>query len=763
MPDFESIGNSLTELQQLAVMYNRYEENPQEFLDNVHSRSQDELSEFLDVAKTLITKTVEGVFQISPVVFVRYVLINRILQGETVTLEDISELQNRVDERDIDFFSEYTEYLEPISAQKERTRSAFANWTPFRVLFFIDYWKRSKNVKAHLQDVASVIRNKLDLRNCDKHLAGFEWNQNFGTDRCWIAFFPEDRGNHKQAYQIFLGIYPLNFQYGIGVGHGLEVGEDQVTDVAPNDFSVAAMLDSLKGQVSEFYSLNRAISISTSARGQVSLQKPEAQNLILYGPPGTGKTFTVQRRAVELIDGERVSVSEQSDRFRKYVHERRIELVTFHPSYSYEEFVEGFRYDEEKKIPILHNGVIKRLVKRAINPEQVLYRDNDVQIWKVSLGWPGNDALYDRCISNNEIAIGWYEDEDLTGLLKSDIRDVFTRHGEGNCTNDIRTVDYFVNEMHDGDFVAIRKDDKCIRAIGVVDGEYQYKENYNDHPHVRSVRWVDIRDHDIYELNGSISLTMPAIYRLNRIPFQDFVALLPQQQDDRPFVLIIDEINRGDLSRIFGELVTLLEPDKRKGAMNEMTVRLAYSQEPFSLPQNLHVFGTMNTADRSIALLDVALRRRFEFEELMPDVEFVRSELVAALDAEETEIDLSADQVELICDVFIKLNQRITILLDRDHQLGHSYFMQVRSMADTHKVLYGQVFPLIQEYFYNNREQLIKVLGHYDQNVKSGFIHSLEANYSGAFGDEEVLGNDMPWEFHPYQTGELEDVLRNTF
>ena len=194
-----------------------------------------------------------------------------------------------------------------------------------------------------------------------------------------------------------------------------------------------------------------------------------------------------------------------------------------------------------------------------------------------------------------------------------------------------------------------------------------------------------------------------------------------------------------------------------------MTVRLPYSQELFSLPMNLYVLGTMNTADRSIALLDVALRRRFNFEELMPDVDIVRSSLAVALDSEETEFDLSADQVELICHVFRVLNQRITVLLDRDHQIGHSYFMKVRNLADVHQALYSSIFPLLQEYFYNNRERLTQVLGQYDITEKHGFVHSLESDYSGAFGTEEVLGDDMPWEFHRYQIGELEDVLRNTF
>jgi hypothetical protein len=490
-------------------------------------------------------------------------------------------------------------------------------------------------------------------------------------------------------------------------------------------------------------------------------------NVILYGPPGTGKTYSVQRRALQIIDPESVDLPDDSvgERCRRYMSRGRVEFLTFHPSYSYEEFVEGYRYDVEAQIPTIRDGVFKTLVNRAVNPRQGPAVAEGARIWKVSLGKPSEPQVLEQCLANNEFAVGWLGEQDLTDSDREAIKELFGEHGGGDkATNNINSVDYLVNEIREGDYVAVFRNRREIQAIGVVTGEYQYKgEGHDGFPHTRPVEWLDQRVHDIYEMNGSTNLTRTTVYPLDRISLQDFVELLPEyQKTEEPYVLIIDEINRGNISRIFGELITLLEPDKRRGAQNELSVRLPYSQQNFTVPSNLYVIGTMNTADRSIALIDVALRRRFMFEEMMPSVRVVR-EILATKSKEDAGTGLSTDQINLICHTFEVLNRRITVRLDRDHQIGHSYFLDATSMERMHQVLYGTVFPLLQEYFYNDWDSLRLVLGEYDADAKiKGFVASLEDEYDNVFG-EDAPSYETPSEFHEYDPDELEEVLRNTF
>jgi 5-methylcytosine-specific restriction protein B len=145
---------------------------------------------------------------------------------------------------------------------------------------------------------------------------------------------------------------------------------------------------------------------------------------------------------------------------------------------------------------------------------------------------------------------------------------------------------------------------------------------------------------------------------------------------------------------VFGELITLIEDDKRIDEDNSLRVRLPYSGEMFGVPPNLYVLGTMNTADRSIALLDLALRRRFSFVELMPD-----SSVLGELDG----VDLRS--------VLNRLNERIRLLLDRDHQVGHSYLMNLKDKSALHHGWYNRIVPLLEEYFYNDSERLHAILG----------------------------------------------------
>lgn len=213
---------------------------------------------------------------------------------------------------------------------------------------------------------------------------------------------------------------------------------------------------------------------------------------------------------------------------------------------------------------------------------------------------------------------------------------------------------------------------------------------------------------------------------------------------DKPYILIIDEINRGNIAKILGELITLIEPSKRIGKSEGLQLTLPYSGESFGVPRNLYIIGTMNTADRSIALLDTALRRRFEFVEMMPDSEYLKDK----------KISNSGNTIEL--DRLLEsMNNRIEFLLDREHTVGHSYFMGVESIEDLRKVFKNKIIPLLQEYFYDDYAKIIAVLndnGMIKEKNKSQFSDLFDGKFSELDSEKvvyEIIESSkwLAWQF----------------
>lgn len=211
-------------------------------------------------------------------------------------------------------------------------------------------------------------------------------------------------------------------------------------------------------------------------------------------------------------------------------------------------------------------------------------------------------------------------------------------------------------------------------------------------------------------------------------------------------VFIIDEINRGNISKIFGELITLIEPSKRVGAAEEMTTVLPYSQQPFGVPNNVYIIGTMNTADRSIAAIDTALRRRFQFREMMPNADVLAG--------------ITVDGIS-ISDMLTRMNKRIEVLYDREHTIGHAYFMPLKDSPTVEtlaSIFSNSIIPLLQEYFYEDYEKIRLVLGDNRKTDDSiTFITRKQDSYADLFGTMELdLDEGYTYEINKAAFGSIE-------
>jgi 5-methylcytosine-specific restriction protein B len=483
---------------------------------------------------------------------------------------------------------------------------------------------------------------------------------------------------------------------------------------------------------------------------------PSATNLILYGPPGTGKTYETAAQAVLLCLGaDKAAPLLAEDRrtdlmaaYHQLAEAGRIEFITFHQSYSYEDFVEGLRpttdavdtlleqQEEASAAPVSggfrlrsEDGIFKRICERARLDRGDEHDDGHLDrkrpIFKMALGRKGSQE--DRItegLTNGLVHLGWGGDIDWSDDRFDSFEEIRREWNErkdpeasGKNPN-IEMIYSFRSAMQLGDYVVLSDGRDTVRAFGKVVGEYYYDAEAQYHPHRRRVEWIwqspAGADRDIFYKNY---FRRQSVYQLRPATIEwDALEAIVLGEDAlrpaataRPYVLVIDEINRANVSKVFGELITLLEPDKRLGAINELRVKLPYSDgSPFGVPANLHIIGTMNTADRSIALLDTALRRRFEFRELMP-----KPSLLKTIDG----IDLAA--------ALTTINARIEYLFDREHQIGHAYFINCHSRAAIEDTMRHKVIPLLAEYFYEDWGKVAAVLGDADESEgdrKGGFL-----------------------------------------
>jgi len=476
--------------------------------------------------------------------------------------------------------------------------------------------------------------------------------------------------------------------------------------------------------------------IESKQEPEMTEQATVPSNIILYGPPGTGKTYSTKQKAVELCDGfapnNRAEVLSRYEQLREI---NRIEFVTFHQSFSYEDFIEGLRPvltdgdDAPTSISYeCHPGIFRRICSAAEMATKAVDSSNaglDVtnrRLFKMSLGdtsRASDDYLFNESIENGYILLGWGEGLDFTGLSSvADITEKLRTVMPDIKSTDynVTSVNYILNEIKPGDLVLVSYGNLRFRAIGEVTGDYEWMDRNGTDTYCqkRSVRWLRVfEESQPIDLIFKKRLSQMTLYLMDQssIKREALQALLTPPTTGTPenYVLVIDEINRANISKVFGELITLVEPDKRLNGEEPLLVRLPYSDKPFGVPSNLHIIGTMNTADRSIALVDIALRRRFEFKEMMP------------------EYDLLPENTEGInIQTLLKtINQRIEYLYDRDHVIGHAYLMRVTSLNDLRLAFINKIIPLLQEYFYGDWKKICLVLGcPVDDSGKQGNVDS---------------------------------------
>ena len=437
------------------------------------------------------------------------------------------------------------------------------------------------------------------------------------------------------------------------------------------------------------------------------------KNVVLYGAPGTGKTYDVPELAVRLCDpsfmAAEPSREEIVSRYNQLKTEKRIAFTTFHQSLDYEDWIEGLRpvVNENNQVTYeIESGIFKKLCEEAERPvvkdKQVGISDNAV-VWKVSLAGTGDNDVRRECMENNHIRIGW----DGYGPVISDETDWSVYNGEGK-----QILDAYINKMKIGDIVMSCYSSQTIDAIGVVVGDYEFEDKFPNYKRVRRVNWlVKNINENIVEMNDGKTMTLGTVYRLNSITLDNVKSILEKyntsskmEENDKAYVMVIDELNRGNVSKVFGELITLLEADKRKGRINAESVVLPYSKKGFHIPNNVYLIATMNTADRSLGSLDYAIRRRFAFIAEKPfglELEGFNEDLFEKVSS--LFVKNFDEYKESGWDLTMKLEPADTLSEEykpEDVWIGHSYFlMQDEEGEDntSNRLLY-EIIPLLEEY-----------------------------------------------------------------
>ena len=438
------------------------------------------------------------------------------------------------------------------------------------------------------------------------------------------------------------------------------------------------------------------------------------KNVILTGAPGTGKTFMAKTVAARMILEREIKDFDKdlTEEEKKQV-ESQTGFVQFHPSYDYTDFVEGLRpkqVDGSDQIGFERkDGVFKKFCEKAILSSSVtedIWKElnENPTIWKVSLEKTGDNPTRTDCLKNGYIRLGWSN--------YGDVADFSNFSGYTEVGGSVVLV-AFQSKMKVGDIVLSCYSATEIDAVGIVTGDYEYRSEGGDYPRYRTVKWIvkGIKE-NIVEKNHGKTLTLASVYKLS-VSIKDVFDIVEkystnqtlssdsqEKTSNNPYVFIIDEINRGEVAKIFGELFYCVDPGYRgkEGKINTQYQNLIKENNifysGFFIPENVYIIGTMNDIDRSVESMDFAFRRRFSWIEVKAeDTQYM-------LDAE-----LDKDLAEEAKRRMKNLNAEISKIEDLNdaYHIGASYFLKLKNYGgDFGKLWDYHIKGILQEYLRGN-------------------------------------------------------------
>lgn len=547
-------------------------------------------------------------------------------------------------------------------------------------------WDEFERNKDALRTVTLRLRNNVDTEMYQWAIKELEQLKQDGKiskmywallNRVVAALAPEQCTTTVNEAYFAQVIYYLNQTFSLGIQMGtnwFEANQNYLAYLKANLPSVLTdnplLISIITWHLYEEITVSSDVQVTPSHNAQkTELKCPINLNQILFGPPGTGKTYHTIETAVRAAEPEFFwqTREELKSEYDRLVTEKRIRFVTFHQSYGYEEFVEGLSVQsvEGEVVYYERDGIFKQIVDDAMKH----------QISKNS----ASSDVFDSC---------WLQ---------------------------------FLEQLeNDEDGVKINTKRTFFTVTAIDNGTIRFEKDKGTSVHSLNVKTLKAIFDGERVINGGLNPYYSALINYLR----SITEKLPDTKIERQnFVLVIDEINRGNISKIFGELITLLEPSKRHGSDEALALALPYSGETFKVPDNLYIIGTMNTADRSLSTMDTALRRRFDFVEMMPKPELLQSKVVSGID---------------LTELLKTMNQRIEVLYDREHALGHAFLMPVKELVDAGdqdgaftelvRVFQNKIIPLLQEYFFDDWAKIRLVLGD-NQRIKDlQFIEEVVLN-----------------------------------